>query len=136
MCARTVDNRLFGTRTVMTHPEEGVAVVFTCIDTSVLGVLRHPADDQASSLNALLVEVLDELVALAVDAGRPQGARVQTLSTLHLEGGRESGPREGKYLPRGGRGQISVDLYPPTHTHTSQLHPGGMTQHFVACSVI
>ena len=51
----------------------------------MFSLLWDPLDDHASPVYRHLVEILDKLVALAVDPRRPQRARVQTLSTFHLD---------------------------------------------------
>lgn len=58
---------------------------FTCVDSSVLDVLRDSLDEQAPPLDALVVEVPDELVPVAVDARRPQAARVHALAAADLD---------------------------------------------------
>lgn len=58
----------------------------TDVDSPVFGAVGDAANDQASPFDRQLVEVFDELVALAVNAGRPQRARAQTLAIPHLRG--------------------------------------------------
>lgn len=60
-------------------------LLFTCVDSSLLDVLRDTLDEQASPLDALLVEVPDELIPVAVDARRPQSARVHALAAVDLD---------------------------------------------------
>lgn len=57
----------------------------TCVDAAVLRVGRHAADDHAPSLHRLLVEALHQFVTFAVDPRRPQGARVQLLTSFDLQ---------------------------------------------------
>lgn len=51
----------------------------------MLDVLWDTLDDQAPPLDTLLVETPDELVPVAVDARRPQSARVQALMAANLD---------------------------------------------------
>lgn len=57
----------------------------TCVDAAVLRVGRHATDDHAPSLHRLLVEALHQFVTFAVDPRRPQGARVQLLTSFDLQ---------------------------------------------------
>lgn len=63
---------------------QDAAYRFTCVDASVLRLVRDPSDDDSSSLDALLVELFDQLMALAVDPRRPQWTRAQGLLSFDL----------------------------------------------------
>lgn len=51
-------------------------LMLTCVDPAVFYVLRDPQHMPAPALHPLVVEVLHELVVLAIDPRGPQGAGV------------------------------------------------------------
>lgn len=60
-------------------------MTLTYVDAPVLDVLWDSLHHHTPPLHALLVEIPDELVAVAVDARRPQGARVHPLTAPNLD---------------------------------------------------